>query len=196
MKYLIITCSLAVLLNACNEQRNPESTGGVTLSNSQEGMVSYQKMKESGGVQQRVSSKEHNGIVYAVDVMNAVEFLSGKGEQIPLEDRLKLSKESVAILTIDLNSNKETSVFESARITMDKDDALSYLVGAISTDVTIEQDKKEYTPTGVQYDSGVSEPDKLKVFLFFKEIHSDQPMSFVYYDRLFGSGLLRFKIIN
>lgn len=149
---------------------------------------------EVNGPDETVVSKTENGITYSVDLMNAVDFVSRKGEQIELADRMELMKETVAILTIDLNNTKETDVFESSKITMEREDAMNYLVGSIVSDIEIKQGGKTISPTGVQYDTGISKPGQLRAFVYFNNVKINQPSSVVVYDRLFGSGLLRFNI--
>ena len=140
------------------------------------------------------ASKTEHGITYSIDLMNGVDFVSRKGEKLEMEDRLELMKETVAILTIDLNNPKETDVFESSKITMEKEDAMNYLVGNIASDIEIKQGKNTFSPSGIEYDAGISKPEQLRVFIYFNNIKLNQPSSVVLYDRLFGSGLLRFNI--
>lgn len=197
MKHLIFCCLLVHLIISCTDKQiGPKSINHTSLE------LDHQ----SNGVQSGVSSSEqgsglfarktYNGISYTVDLMNAVDFVSRKGEKLDLSERLELSKESVAILKIDLQNIKETSVFESSKIMMEKEDALKYLVGQISADFSIEQSGESISPTGVEYDPGISEPDNIKVFLFFNKMNLNKPASVLYYDRLFGSGLMRFNINN
>lgn len=197
MKHLTFYCLLVHLIISCTDKQiDPKSINHTSLeldhqSNSEQSEFSY--LEESS---ERFAQKTYNGISYTVDLMNAVDFVSRKGEKLNLSERLELSKESVAVLKIDLQSNKETSVFESSKIMMEKEDALKYLVGQISADFSIEQSGESISPTGVEYDPGISEPDNIKVFLFFNKINLNKPASVLYYDRLFGSGLMRFKINN
>jgi hypothetical protein len=193
MKNLILFCLLVGIISSCkSEQVNDpkskeQSTADVwNFGNNQ--------TVNAEGKSDRISAKTYNGVKYTVDLINAVDFVSRKGEKLELSERLELSKESVAILKIDLQSMKETSVFESSKITMDKEDAMKYLVGQISNDFSIEQNGESISPAGVEYDAGISEPDNIKVFLFFNRIDLNKPSSALYYDRLFGAGLMRFKI--
>ena len=77
---------------------------------------------------------------------------------------------------------------------MEIEDAMNYLVGIIVSDIEIKQGEKTISPTGVQYDAGISKPGQLRVFIYFNNVKINQPSSVVVYDRLFGSGLLRFNI--
>lgn len=196
MKHLIVFNLLAGLLVSCSgEQTTPESFDNSKLEvgklRDSHSSTSVVEPDNDGG-----AAKTYNGVKYTVDLINGVDFVSRKGEKLELSERLELSRESVAILKIDLQSMKEISVFESSKITMNKEDALQYLVGQISGDFSIEQNGKSISPSGVEYDAGISEPDNIKVFLFFNKINLNQPSSALYYDRLFGAGLMRFKIIN
>lgn len=197
MKYLMLFCLFSSLVFSCtdNKQIGPESISKVSAKT--ESLDSDHPDNSSGESDRRTDSgKTYNGIHYTVNLLNAVDFVARKGEKPDLKERLELSKESVAILKIDLRNQKETSVFESTKMTMNKEDALKYLIGQVATDFTIEQDGKSIAPTGVQYDSGVSEPDNIKLFFFFNQVNLNQPVSVLYYDRMFGSGLMRFNINN
>lgn len=149
-----------------------------------------QDFKEAGN---SFASKTENGITYSIDLMSAVDFVSRKGEHIDMADRMELMKETVVILTIDLNNAKESDVFESEKLTMSREDAMNYLVGNIASDIEIKQGKNSISPSGVEYDAGISKPSELRVFIYFNNIKTNQPSNVVFYDRLFGSGLLRFN---
>jgi hypothetical protein len=190
-RILLYLCPFVFI--GCSEKGadDVEVTGGSSLE------ISADQKSESDQANmsdRTAASKTENGITYSVDLMNAVDFVSRKGEQIELADRMELMKETVAILTIDLNNSKEIDVFESSKMTMEKEDAMNYLVGSIVSDIEIKQGGKTIAPAGVQYDAGVSKPGKLRVFIYFNNVKINQPSSVVVYDRLFGSGLLRFNI--
>ena len=189
----ILLCVFPLILIGCSEKGTDkvDVTSGTSLEITADQKSESDQVTESD---KTVASKTENGITYSVDLMNAVDFVSRKGEQIELADRMELMKEAVAILTIDLNNNKETDVFESSRITMEREDAINYLVGSIVSDIEIKQGEKTISPTGVQYDAGISKPGQLRVFIYFNNVKINQPSSVVVYDRLFGSGLLRFNI--
>ncbi|WP_300660004.1 hypothetical protein [Fluviicola sp.] len=197
MKHLTLFYLLASMIISCTgKQIEPKSMNKTSLELNHRFKGEQSEVSPSEEHSEGFAQKAYNGISYTVDLMNAVDFVSRKGEKLSLPERLELSKESVAILKIDLQNMKETSVFESSKIMMDKEDALKYLVGQISTDFSIEQNGASVSATGVEYDPGISEPDNIKVFLFFNKINLNEPASVLYYDRLFGSGLMRFKINN
>jgi len=139
------------------------------------------------------SSKTHSGITYSFRMMSATDFLTKKGEQVGLSDRAELDKETVVIVTFN-SSNKHKDIFELEQMTLDKEAATQYLVGAFGDDVTIEQGGKTLTPTGVHYETNFGEIGQLRAFLYFEGIELSKPAKVVYYDRLFGAGLLRFEI--
>jgi hypothetical protein len=195
MKHLTVLSLLASIFVSCSgEQTKPESVNNPKLEIGTDTHQSDASVGEPDN--DKAASKMYNGVKYTIDLINAVDFVSRQGEKLELSERMELSRESVVILKIDLQNIKETSVFESAKITMNKEDALQYLVGQISNDFSIEQNGESKSPTGVQYDAGISEPDNIKVFLFFNNINLNKPSSALYYDRLFGAGLMRFKINN
>ena len=139
------------------------------------------------------SSKTHNGITYSFRMMSATDFLTKKGEQVALGDRAELDKETVVIVTFN-SSNKHKDIFELEQMAFDKEAATQYLIGALGDDVTIEQGGKTLTPTGVHYETNFGEIGQLRAFLYFDGIELSKPAKVVYYDRLFGAGLLRFEI--
>lgn len=196
MKHLITCCLLAVLITSCSDEQIESKS--INESTVQVGNTESQNSELPKGESStdKLTGKRYNGVNYTVSLINAVEFVTRKGEKLELSERMELSKESVAILKIDLQNSKETSVFESSKMTMNKEDALKYLVGQISTDFNIEQDGQSISPLGVEYEAGISEPHNIKVFLFFNKINLNKPSSVIYYDRLFGAGLMRFKINN
>ena len=178
MKLLILCCLLVSMIISCTgkqiepkSMKEDSSMSGDQFTGEQSAVSSQEKYSNG------FAAKTYNGISYTVDLINAVDFVTRKGEKLDLSERLELSKESVAILKIDLQNVKETSVFESSKITMNKEDALKYLVGQISADFSIEQQGESLSPVGVEYDPGISEPDNIKVFLFFNNINLNQPAS-------------------
>lgn len=194
----ILFCLSALIFIGCSEKGENSIVGTSTSIPLDEEVYGQEPKSDQlpNGVDQSFASKTENGITYSIDLMSAVDFVSRKGEQIELADRMELMKETVAILTIDLNNTKETDVFESSKMTMEREEAMNYLVGNIASDIEIIQGKKTLSPKGVEYDAGISKPSQLRVFIYFNNIKIDQPSSVVLYDRLFGSGLLRFNILN
>jgi len=191
----ILFCLSVLIFIGCSEEGENNIVG--TSSNIPLGDAEDQEAKSTQtpkGADQSFASKTENGITYSFDLMNGVDFVSRKGEQVELTDRMELLKETIAILTIDLNNIKEADVFESSKITMEKEDAMNYLVGNIASDIEIKQEGKTISPAGVEYDAGISKPSQLRVFFYFNNIKVNQPSSVVFYDHLFGSGLLHFNI--
>jgi hypothetical protein len=139
------------------------------------------------------ATKIHNDVRYSVGLISALQFLDQKGEQVEEADREALSKESVLILTFN-TQDKNKDVFESSRILMDHDQATQYLMGAVSEDISIEQDGKTLVPTGSLYEKSPGAMGQLRAFLYFNEIDVSHPAKVIYYDRLFGSGFMRFTV--
>lgn len=193
MKSWILFCFSALMFIGCSEKGEEN----IVANSSPLELVQDQELKPEQTLKKEntsFASKKERGITYSIDLMNAVDFVSRKGEKLEMGDRMELMKESVAILTIDLNNPKERDVFESSKITMEREDAMNYLVGNIGSDIEIKQGKETFSPSGVEYDAGISKPSQLRVFIYFNNIKTNQPSSVVFYDRLFGSGLLRFNI--
>lgn len=193
MKSWILFCFSALMFIGCSEKGEEN----IVANSSPLELVQDQELKPEQTLKKEntsFASKKERGITYSIDLMNAVDFVSRKGEKLEMGDRMELMKESVAILTIDLNNPKERDVFESSKITMEREDAMNYLVGNIASDIEIKQGKETFSPSGVEYDAGISKPSQLRVFIYFNNIKANQPSSVMLYDRLFGSGLLRFNI--
>lgn len=196
MKHLTVISLLVALITSCSGgQIGPKSIDGSTM---EVGQLANERpnVSDNGLADSKSRTKVYNGITYSVNLINAVDFVSRKGEKLELSERLELSKECVAILKIDLKNSKETSVFESSKMTMNREDAMQYLVGQISNDFSVEQNGESISPLGVEYDAGIAQPDNIKIFLFFNKINLDKSSSVVYYDRLFGAGLIRFNLNN
>lgn len=139
------------------------------------------------------SSKTHNGITYSFRMMSATDFLTTKGEQVVAADRAELEKETVVIVTFN-SSKKGSDIFELEQMTIDKEAAIQYLIGALGNDVTIEQAGESFKPKGVHYETSFGEIGHLRAFLYFDGVRLSNSAKVVYYDRLFGAGLLRFEI--
>lgn len=190
----IFLCLIPLVLFSCSEKEDDKVAVANSSSLETGNNLDSKSRQTAEESDKSFASKTENGITYSFDLMNAVDFVSRKGEQVELADRMELMKETVAILTIDLNNSKETDVFESSKMTMEKEDAMNYLVGNIASDIEIKQEGKTISPIGVEYDAGISKPSQLRVFIYFNNLKVNQPSSVVLYDRLFGSGLLRFNI--
>lgn len=193
MQNRILFCLSLLIFIGCSEKGEDKVVGSnssIEVTRDQNPKL-LETIKDSDN---SFASKTENGITYSIDLMNGVDFVTRKGEQVEFADRMELIKETVGILTIDLNDTKETDVFESSKMTMAKEDAMNYLVGSIASDIEIKQGGKTVSPSGVEYDAGISKPSQLRVFIYFNNIKINQPLNVVVYDRLFGSGLLRFNI--
>lgn len=186
---ILIICS--AFLFACSDS-TPKG-GTVHSNNSGDTFIS---MKESVGEEtnsNESNSKTFNGITYSFKLMSALDFLKHKGELVAESDKKELSKEVVLIATFK-NSEAHKSIFEADQITMDQEAATQYLVGTLAQDLTLEQGGKSIVPSGVQYEKSIAEMGQLRAFFYFDGINGAKKTKIIYYDRLFGAGLIRFTI--
>src|SRR3989338_3245114 len=129
-------------------------------------------------------------IRYSIDVLSALEFLNRRGEEPDPNDVADLRRESVLILEME-STEELQEIFFSSRMQMDKEDAIKYLIGEISNDLVLKQGENEYSATGLQYDGMLK--NKLRLFLFYKDIDVHAAIHVSFYDRLFGAGLIQLK---
>ncbi len=195
MKQVVVLAFIPLLffVIGCGETTTSgRDTGTLEFATNQD--VDFNKPNQPV-VSSKSSSKTHNGITYSFNMMSAIDFLTKKGEQVAKNDRDELSKETVVIVTFN-SSNKNKNIFELEQMAFDKEVATQYLIDAFGKDVTIEQGGKTFSPTGVHYETGIGEIGQLRAFLYFEGINISNPAKVIYYDRLFGAGLLRFAIKN
>lgn len=187
----VVICFL--LLSSCRESILSERDGhdSILASNHEIRLEDNNKHISSN----KKGTKTYNGISYSFHIMNASDFISKKGEKVEAADQAELNKESVMIVTFS-SEKKHTDIFELEQMTLNKEDAVQYLIGALGNDVTIEQDGKSIKAKGVHYESSIGEIGQLRAFLFFDRIRHSSPVKVLFYDRLFGAGLMRFEIQN
>lgn len=135
-------------------------------------------------------SKEIDGIHYSFSVIEALEYLKIKGEVVAKEDVESLSTEQVVLMEMSL-SDKNKDIWESKKLLLSEEDAMNYLTGVIASDLTIEQGGKEFTSNGVNYSGKIGARNTIKIQFFFKGLEKSKPMKAVYYDRLFGAGIVK-----
>ncbi|MDH4472378.1 MAG: hypothetical protein QE487_07200 [Fluviicola sp.] len=139
------------------------------------------------------NSKTHNEITYSFQLMSALDFVTKKGEKVAASDTADLKKEVVMIATFQ-HAKSQKDILDSDQITLDKEAATQYLVGELASDVTLEQAGKKVSPTGVHYEKSVGQIGQVRAFLFFEDVSATQLSTIIYYDRLFGAGLMRFTV--
>ena len=133
-----------------------------------------------------------NEIQYSFNILSALDYLKGKGER-PLPQHVEgLKKESVVIFEIN-SLEKIKDIYASEKIQMNKEDAIKYLMGSISTDITLVQDNKEFNTTGTQFDGMLTGANTFRLFLFYKNVNVEKPITLKFYDRLFGAGMINLK---
>ena len=135
-------------------------------------------------------SKEIDGIHYSFSVIEALEYLKIKGEVVAKEDVESLSTEQVVWMEIGL-SNKNKDIWQSAKLLLSEEDAMNYLTGVVASDLTIEQGGKEFSASGVNYSGKIGAINTIKIQFFFKGLATNKPMKAVYYDCLFGAGIVK-----
>lgn len=189
---LPILITVLALLAAC---KGATPKGGTVQSNgtSNNAFISMKDSENTETSLHESNSKTLNGITYSFRLMSALEFLERKGELVAESDKTELIKEVVLIATFK-NSEAHKSIFEASQITMDQEAATQYLVGTLADDLTLEQGGKSITPSGVQYEKSIAEMGQLRAFFYFNEINEAKKTKIIYYDRLFGAGLIRFTI--
>jgi len=186
LQYLLVV----LVLSACSEYIDSESSSSGSMIN--EFNAEGEKITSS---QLAVANSDEvilSGISYKVNGLSAFNYLQRKGEHIQSADLGELKKESVFML--EFESSKSTqNLFESEEMEMSKDDAVQYLVGDVLEDFTIKQNGKEFIPTGAFYEGQLGGQNRIRITFFAKGINLKQDYQIVYYDRLFGKGIVKIK---
>lgn len=140
-----------------------------------------------------VHSVEMNSIRYKAISLTALEFLKRKGENPAPEDVEELVNEHVLIFDIQANDQLK-NLFESDKIQFSKEDAISYLAGAVSQDVELFQGGESLVVNGVQSDISGNSLNKVRLFIFTNTIYEDKSIIMQYNDELFGAGIINLKV--
>jgi len=172
---LIVSCNTAA--DEVSQEAAPKHEASLSADQSSAG--------ETGA-----AAKRHKNITYTFKLVSALAFIEQKGERVAQEDRAALAKESVLIVTFE-TTQQGKNIFEAPEMTISKDEATQYLVGAITQDISIEQKGKTIHPSGAHYESAAGEAGKLRAFIYFNDIDLSEKAIVVYYDRLFGAGFMR-----
>lgn len=137
--------------------------------------------------------KQLGGLNYSMRILPMLDFLQRKGETVAAEDRDDLSKETVVLLEMALE-NTQKDIWKNPGMQLSEEDAVNYLVGELASDLTIEQNGITRHATGTSFEGRTGAAHQLRVQLYFGNIDCKQPMKALYYDRLFGAGLIKFGI--
>ena len=173
--FLIVSCNTAA--DGVSQEAAPKQAASLSADQSSAG-------------EPVAAAKRHKNIAYTFKLVSALAFIEQKGERVAQEDRAALAKESVLIVTFETTQQGQ-SIFEAPELTLSRDDATQYLVGAITQDLSIEQKGKTVHPSGAHYESAAGEAGRLKAFMYFNDIDLSEKAIVVYYDRLFGAGFMR-----
>jgi hypothetical protein len=178
---------LLIGLSACSDAHK-----NVTVSSEQETKMKNGQLLNSEDLSsnEKSLSKIVSGINYSCHVISALEFLERKQEQIDETDLKELKKESILIFDFSIPSEMK-SIFDSPRNTMNKDDLIQYLAGNIVNDLEVEQNGKNFIPTGALYEGIVGKGNSLRVFFYIKDLNINDKMIIRFYDRMFGSGIIK-----
>lgn len=181
---------LCVLICSCssdsssNTENQSESEYDSTNSESSESTVTAKTPK---------NSKTFNGITYQFNLLSSIDYLKRKGENLSKKEQRELKDESVLIIKMFITDlNKE--ILKSELIQMNDEQKLSYLAQGISQDVHIESVKAVYRPNGSIYSGLNGAKNSVSVYLFFKGIDKKNICKVVFYDSLFGSGIIKTEI--
>lgn len=180
---------LLVLLSGCTEKielKNVNPENQQIISKKSVGL--NHQPKEGSSV-----IKEFSGIHFQCHSLPAIDYLKRKGEKIEKEDIPSLSEESVFIFEISIPKSN-TEILKSPKNTMTMDDLNKYLTGEINNDFEVEQNSKSYKPNGSIYESSIGNGKKMRVYFFLKGIKVTEGMTIRFYDRIFNTGLMKFKI--
>lgn len=160
-------------------QENAEKEGCVYLS-------SKSIVDENG-------NKKTEEIKYSMGVVSATEFVHKKKKNISQNELNKLKKESVAILEFELIEEHKT-IYEAKRNPLGKDRTIEYLIGAIKNDITIDQNGTTYIPNDLLFENSFSKQNRIRLYFFFTGVNLNEEMKIMYHDRLYGAGLINFRI--
>jgi hypothetical protein len=187
----VYICLIGLFVLSCSEEvttaHQTDSPGGELSSTG----VPLESV-ESPQTQSEPGTKIISGIAYHVHALPALDYLTRKGESVDVGDMDDLSKETVFMLEY-WDVKGKGSIFASPEMVLDKDKAIQYLVGDVQGDFTIRQGGKEFIPTGVFYEGQIGDERKLRVTFFARGLNPAKEYQVVYYDRLFGKGIIKLK---
>jgi hypothetical protein len=142
---------------------------------------------ESGNV------RERGGVVYTANLLPAIDFVERSGDVIDAADRDDLATEQVLMLECALKKTHK-DFWDSDKLLMSREDGMNYLVGQVAADIMIQQHGKTFIPNGVNFEGRSGAMNKIRLQLFFSGLKLNQPLKILYYDRLTGTGLVKFEL--
>jgi len=132
--------------------------------------------------------KSINGVSFKADLMSADEFLKRRGEVVSENEAVKLSKESVLLFEVTLESG--AAILDAQSLQISQNELPSYMMAQLKNDLIIVQNNKSYSATDVLFDGNSVSRNKIRAFLFFNQLSIDKKIQTKYNDRLFGSGTI------
>lgn len=194
MKFLIyILVTFILLCTSCkSDVNNAISPSSIKYVNA-DGKKLQRTIVSVKPYEDKLGKKKFEEIRYNIGFVSAIEFIERKRQKIEEKDRKELMKESVGIFDIEL-MHSSRGILESYRNPLDQDQTIQYLSGNIVKDFKVEQGGIEYLPSAHHFENSQSKRNRIKLYIFFKDLDLKRKMRFVYHDRLFGAGMLNFGI--
>lgn len=181
-------------LFSCEEEKmkvNP--TGSYFLEDEKQDGASTRVYLSSKSIIDEKGNKKIEEVKYSMGIVSAIEFIAKKGRKSTQNELSKLKSESVAILEFEL-TKEHKNIFDANRNSLNKDNTIEYLMGNIAKDITIEQDGIIYNSNDLLYENSFSKQNRIRLYFFFTGIKSNEEMKIMYHDRLYGAGLINFRI--
>ncbi len=136
--------------------------------------------------------KKINNYQYSVNLISAYDYIRIKHESIEPGDISELKQEKILLLEIDDLKNRK--ILDEKKIRISKDEMTKYLIGSITNDISLVTKNKNIYPLNVNFETAHGAENKLKFVFFFDSKINSKIDHVEFYDRFFGSGLIRLKI--
>lgn len=170
--------------------------------NSEDGVVfGSNKSKESTSdrEEEKISTiyfleKKSSNVNFSVNLLSGDEFYQISNHGLISKEK-KLGEESVIVLEV-FKKNNSASIWNDKTLQLDKLSTEQYLTGPILKDFSVGIGDKLFLPIGVHYEHGLGSASKIRLYVFLGKVQKTEVKHFVYYDKLFGAGMLRFQFKN
>lgn len=188
----------SILIYSCNENKDAFKSNSLNEKNytinpdQKDKHLTLYRSEKVVEVDKR-GKKKTEVMVYSINSIAALDFIARKGKTPKAEDIESLKEEQVLILEMELE-NEMQSVFESKRLQIKKNDVIEYINAKIINDIWVEQNGKEFTPKGHQYENSFGKQNRMRIYFYFKGINLKNNYRAIFNDRLYGSGLINFRI--